>query len=212
LTTICRAELACVSERSPIVTTIGVGAFGVRPVVELVVGADERVRDEDGRAEPPLGPISRWVPEPPTVKLRPGTLGRVLLDAGVVGKGMASTTPGLRSPSVPEGKPASAEPPGMKPSTATPVRVSEDTAATAAAGAPDRTVSEAVAARWWRAARDVARRLMSSSRSVCAGLIGVTRSAAVLLAGLLVPRSARCSAPHNGGVGRSPVRLEPFFW
>jgi hypothetical protein len=153
LTTICRAELACCSERPPIATTIGVGTAGGRSVLELGAGtagvvADERVLDGDGRAEPPLGPSRRSVPELPTEKLPPGTLGVVLRDVCGLAKGIASTAPGLRSPWAPEGRPASAEPPGMKPSTATPVRVSEETAATAAAGAPERTASEAVTVRW----------------------------------------------------------------
>jgi hypothetical protein len=169
LTTICRAELAWVSERPPIGTTIDGGTAGVRPLLELGVGtagvgADERVADEDGRTEPPLGTSRRPVRVPPTVKLPPGTLGRVLRWVVGVVTGIASTVPGLRSPWVPEGRPASAEPPGMKPSTATAVRVSEETAATAAAGTPERTASDADGVRWWRA-REVARPLMSSSRS-----------------------------------------------
>jgi hypothetical protein len=130
---------------------LGVGRAGV-----------VRLLDEDGRLDPVVV-IRRPVLEPPTVKLWPDAPGRVL-DAGAVVKGMASTTPGLRSPWLPGCRPASPDPPGMKPSTATPVSVSEETAATAAAGAPDRIASEAVATRWWRA-RPVARRLISSSRS-----------------------------------------------
>jgi hypothetical protein len=153
LTTICRAELACCSERPPIATTIGAGTTGGRSVLEVGVGtagvvADEPVLEPDGRAEPPPELIRRPVPELRTEKLPPGTLGLVLLGVCGLEKGIASTTPGLRSPCAPEGRPASAEPPGMKPSTATPVRVSEETAATAAAGAPERTASEAVTVRW----------------------------------------------------------------
>jgi hypothetical protein len=153
LTTICRAELACCSERPPIATTIGAGTTGGRSVLEVGVGtagvvADEPVLEPDGRAEPPPELIRRPVPELRTEKLPSGTLGLVLLGVCGLEKGIASTTPGLRSPCAPEGRPASAEPPGMKPSTATPVRVSEETAATAAAGAPERTASEAAAVRW----------------------------------------------------------------
>jgi hypothetical protein len=131
-------------------------------------GGTVPARLEDGPREedPPSVPEGprRLLPPEPTVKPPRG----VAECEGEVGllNGMASTTPGLRSPAPGEVSPPMVDALGMKPSTATPVKVSEDTAATAAAGAPERTAIEALAEpRWWRAARDVARRLMSSSRS-----------------------------------------------
>jgi hypothetical protein len=169
LTTTCRAELASWSGRPPTAMTIGGGLTGPRPgCVRVVgpagVGAEERAGDDGRRAVPLVldGGCRRSVPDRVTVK--PARGDDALVDVVGLEKGMASTTPGARSPSTGEPVP-NAEPLGMKPSTATPVSVSEDTAATAAAGTPERMASEAVAeVRWWRAL-DVARRLMSSSRS-----------------------------------------------
>jgi hypothetical protein len=214
-TTIWRVELASWSDMSPMATTRGGGVTGAGGVVGCVVrlgvvGPVGRVVD-DGR-ELPLGRCTAVPPFSPrsdglTVKPDPGAVprGRVVVLVLGLANGMASTTPGPRSPWSPGCSAPSPALVGMNPSTATPVSVWEEPAATAAAGAPERTAREPVApARAWRA-REVGRPLMSSSRSG----VSVVRSASPGRSRVLGILVAAC--PSSGGdVGRTGVRLERF--